>query len=172
MGPPLLVTHRYAAAMTATRSRTRTVEQMQKHHEPSRPPLRDLVTAAEVAVENDRGGTPTIAAARRHILVRVARGGAGFVLIGAGIALLPLPGPGTLLIIVGLGLLPFRWSRRLVAAIRERIPGAGEDGAIPPTVLAAYIAAAAAAGIATIVFGGVATAWLTETFGDPNRLLG
>ena len=57
----------------------------------------------------------------RHWVVRIGRTVAGFVLIGAGIAMLALPGPGWLTIALGLGLLAgeFRWARRFLARMRK-----------------------------------------------------
>lgn len=48
---------------------------------------------------------------------------AGFVIIGVGVVLLPLPGPGWLIIFLGLGLLAteYEWSRRLLAYAKERV---------------------------------------------------
>ncbi len=93
-------------------------------------------------------------------------------LIGAGIALLPLPGPGWLIIAVGLGLLPFRWAVRLTTAIRRRIPGIPEHGRIPARVGIAWGAVIVVVTVAAIVFGSHITLWLAEVWGDPNRILG
>lgn len=68
---------------------------------------------------------------RASIIRRVVRAFAGFVVIGIGIVLLPLPGPGWLVIVAGLAMLPFAWAERTIRAIRRRIPGIPEEGRIP-----------------------------------------
>ncbi len=73
----------------------------------------------------------TEAEIRRGVIIRLARIIGGFVLIGLGLALLPLPGPGWVTILVGLGLLPYAWAQRTIRLIRRRIPGVPEDGRIP-----------------------------------------
>lgn len=62
--------------------------------------------------------------ARAHILVRLARMIGGFGIILIGIVLLPLPGPGWLIIAVGFVLLSqdFVWAERTLARIRRRLP--------------------------------------------------
>ena len=55
----------------------------------------------------------------------------GFVLIGIGIALLPLPGPGWVTIVIGLSLLPFAWAERTISLIRSKVPGIPDEGRIP-----------------------------------------
>lgn len=58
---------------------------------------------------------------------------AGFAVMAIGIALLPLPvvGPGWILLLVGLSLLPFKWAATATRFIRRHIPGIPEDGRIP-----------------------------------------
>ncbi len=65
------------------------------------------------------------------VLRRVMRAFGGFLLISIGITLLPLPGPGWLIIIVGLAMMPFAWAERTVVQIRRRIPGIPEEGKVP-----------------------------------------
>lgn len=91
--------------------------------------------------------------AKRHILVRLVRMGFGFVLVVAGIVMLPLPGPGWLVIAAGLVVLAedVAWADRALRMIRRRIPGVPEDGRIPrSTMLVA--AMLTAAGIAVSLF--------------------
>ena len=70
--------------------------------------------------------------AQRHIVVRIARVAAGVVVLILGIAMLGLPGPGFLVIALGLALLaqdvPF--ARRLLEKVRARLPQ-DEDGKLP-----------------------------------------
>ena len=68
----------------------------------------------------------TVAEAERHVAVRLARMIAGFTLIVAGAAAIILPGPGWLMIVLGLSLLPFAWAQRTIRLIRRRIPGIPE----------------------------------------------
>jgi uncharacterized protein (TIGR02611 family) len=53
--------------------------------------------------------------------VRTAKTISGFALLGAGITMLALPGPGWLTIIAGLSLLAgeFRWARRLLGHVTD-----------------------------------------------------
>jgi uncharacterized protein (TIGR02611 family) len=48
---------------------------------------------------------------------------AGFLVVGAGVVMLPLPGPGWLVIFLGLGILSteYEWSRRLLAYARRQV---------------------------------------------------
>ena len=96
-------------------------------HEPD-DGLRDRLEHLEdlaVEVEMETGHREeTVEEAKRHILVRIGRIGAGVVVVLVGIALWPLPGPGTLTVIAGLALLstdvPF--ARRLLQRLRDRLP--------------------------------------------------
>jgi hypothetical protein len=86
--------------------------------------------AIEAELETGRR-EETVEQAKRHLLLRVARDVAGFVLCGVGIALLVLPGPGLVVLAAGLALLaqdvPF--ARRLLERVRERLPES-EDGEV------------------------------------------
>jgi uncharacterized protein (TIGR02611 family) len=88
----------------------------------------------------------TEAEARAHILVRLARMALGTVVTIVGVILLPLPGPGWLVIAAGLAILAqdVVWAERLLMTVRRRIPGVPEDGQIPRStlVLIALVAAA------------------------------
>jgi len=92
--------------------------------------------AVEVEIETGRR-EETEAEAKRHILVRIGRAAAGFVVVLVGIALLPLPGPGMLIIVAGLALLssdvPF--ARKLLHRLRERLPS-DEQGKVPTGIIA------------------------------------
>ena len=53
--------------------------------------------------------------------MRIAKIVTGFALLGAGIAMLALPGPGWLTIIAGLAMLAsdFQWARRLLSHLKD-----------------------------------------------------
>lgn len=91
--------------------------------------------AIEAELESGRR-EETVGQAKRHLLVRLGRDILGFVLCGVGIALLVLPGPGLVVLAIGLTLLaqdvPF--ARRLLDRIRERLPE-GEDGEVSRTFI-------------------------------------
>jgi hypothetical protein len=95
----------------------------------------------------------TEAEAKRHLLVRVARIGAGAVILVLGVAMLALPGPGVLAIAVGLGLLaqdvPF--AARLLERVRRRLPQ-DEDGSLPTATIVMMVVAAVVAVAASVAF--------------------
>lgn len=83
--------------------------------------------------------------ATAHIAVRIIRMSIGSLLTLAGVAMLPLPGPGLPLVAIGLAILArdVAWADRLLGHVRDRIP-TDEDGGI------------SRAAILTMVVGGVA----------------
>jgi uncharacterized protein (TIGR02611 family) len=78
----------------------------------------------------------TVEQAKRHILVRIARISAGVVVLLLGISMIFLPGPGVIVIAIGLGLLaqdvPF--ARRLLDKVRARLPQ-DADGKLPRSTI-------------------------------------
>lgn len=85
-------------------------------------------------VERIEGVTHTVVEdVERTLSTRVGRIVAGFLIMIVGIALLPLPivGPGWILLLLGLSMLPFTWAQRATRFIRRHIPGIPEDGRIP-----------------------------------------
>lgn len=109
--------------------------------------LRDAALAAERET-GDREASDDDA--RRSMLHRIARGTLGTVIVVLGVAALPLPGPGWLIIIVGLTLLPFAWAERTVRLIRRKVPGVPEEGGIPARtwlVMGALVALATASSL-------------------------
>lgn len=96
----------------------------------------DLVeTAVEAAIEAEfetGAHEETVEEAKRHILFRLARMTVGFVVLSLGIVAIPLPGPGWLIVAVGLGILArdFVWAERTVNLVRKRLPQ-DADGKIP-----------------------------------------
>lgn len=100
----------------------------------------EVVEAAETAERAD-GGEETEAEVRSHIVIRVARISLASILMLAGAAMLVLPGPGWLVIAVGLALLSrdVAWAERWLVAVRKRVPGARPDGTLPSGVWATII---------------------------------
>lgn len=91
---------------------------------------------AEAAVEAEfltGAHEETVAEAKAAIHVRLARMALGFLVVLVGIVLLPLPGPGWLVIAAGFVILSrdFAWAERTLAIVRRRLP-ADADGRIPP----------------------------------------
>jgi hypothetical protein len=101
---------------------------------------------------------------RRGVIIRVARMIGGFVLIGIGISLLVLPGPGWLMIVIGLSLLPFAWAERTISAIRQKVPGVPDDGAIPLSTWIIMGAVMVATTAGAILFGDVIGRWISDAW--------
>jgi uncharacterized protein (TIGR02611 family) len=78
----------------------------------------------------------TVAEARRHVLFRAGRIVAGTVVTIAGLFLIVLPGPGLVVVAIGLALLaqdvPF--ARRLLDRVRARIPSDAEGNVSKPVL--------------------------------------
>ncbi len=92
----------------------------------------------EAAVEAEfRTGVheDTVEEAKAHIALRLARMTLGFLTVLVGIILLPLPGPGWVIIAGGLVILSqdFVWAERTLRYVRSKVPGLPEDGSIPAT---------------------------------------
>lgn len=101
----------------------------------------------------------SVAEAKASLVKRAARVSAGLVVTIVGIALLPLPGPGWLIIVGGLSILAkdFPFLARWITEIRRRVPGIPEDGAIPrrtKAIIAAIVIGSAAASIWYSMLGG------------------
>ena len=87
--------------------------------------------AIEAEVETGRH-EESEAEARRGVIVRLARITGGFTVLLLGLIAIPLPGPGWLIVGVGLAILArdFVWAERMLNIVRKRLPQ-NEDGAIP-----------------------------------------
>jgi hypothetical protein len=96
----------------------------------------------------------TVEEAKRHILVRIARVFAGTLVCLAGLALLVLPGPGLVVLAIGLAILaqdvPF--ARRLLEKVRARIPADAEGNISKPVLYG---------GLAVTVVAASASIWWT-----------
>ena len=136
-------------------------------------PWVDRLSAAAIEAELETGRhEETVEEARRGVLIRLARIIAGFSIMAIGIAALPLPGPGWLIIIFGLTLLPFAWAERTVLLIRQKIPGVPDEGSIPlRTWIIMGVLLVVFTG-ASIVFGDDISRWLAGLWGDPDRIFG
>lgn len=108
----------------------------------------------------------TVEQAEHSLAIRTIRTVAGFALVGVGIALLPLPGPGWLVIIVGLSLLPFAWAERTIRTIRRRIPGVPQDGAIPVSTWIVMGLMLAAVTTVSILFGKQMGHWISDAWSN------
>ncbi len=75
--------------------------------------------------------------ARSHVLVRVARMTLGALVVVVGIIMMPLPGPGGLVVAAGLVILArdVAWADRLLRYFRRKMPGVPEDGRIPRSTI-------------------------------------
>ncbi len=88
---------------------------------------------AAIDAEFDSGKhEATEAAARSHVIVRLARMALGSVIFLLGIAAMIGPGPGILIVAVGLAILArdVAWADRLLQRVRKRIP-TDSDGKVP-----------------------------------------
>jgi uncharacterized protein (TIGR02611 family) len=117
-----------------------------QHHHP-------LIDAAVEAEFETGVHEETIEEAKRHILFRLARMTLGFAVLLLGIIAIPAPGPGWLIVALGLGILSrdFIWAERMLNTVRKRLPQT-HDGKIPQST---WIGIAAA----TVVATGVSIWW-------------
>jgi uncharacterized protein (TIGR02611 family) len=85
-----------------------------------------LVDAAIEAELETGEREPTREAAKANVLIRLARMTVGCILVLVGVIAIPLPGPGWLIVCIGLGVLSrdVAWADRLLRRLRQRIPGA------------------------------------------------
>lgn len=97
----------------------------------------DLTQAAIEAEFRTGRRESSVEEAKRHIVVRLARMTLGFMVLVLGIIMLPLPGPGWLVIAAGLVILAedIAWADRALQFIRRKVPGVPEDGKIPRSTL-------------------------------------
>ena len=133
---------------------------------------RQVIAEAAIEAEFETGvREETVEEARRHIALRLVKAVAGFVVIGLGLAALPLPGPGWLIIIFGLSLLPFAWAERTVLLIRRRIPGVPEEGSIPGRTWVVMGTLVVVFSVASILWGADVRDFVASLWGDPDKLL-
>lgn len=133
----------------------------------------DRLGSAALEAERETGHREvTVEAARRGVMIRLLRIIGGFSIIGIGLAGLLLPGPGWVMIIFGLSLLPFEWAERTVLLIRRKVPGVPEEGTIPLRTWLIMGALLVAFTTLSLVYGDDISEWLAGLWGDPDRLFG
>ncbi|MFT5530825.1 MAG: hypothetical protein ACI91O_000838 [Candidatus Poriferisodalaceae bacterium] len=102
---------------------------------------KDRLREAAIQAEFETGKREATAAkALKHAIVRVARMTAATIIIIIGVILLPLPGPGWVVIAAGFALLAkdVAWADRVVQRIRRRLPQ-DDDGKIPRSSIVTMI---------------------------------
>jgi hypothetical protein len=106
-----------------------------------------FLDAALEAEQRTGDHEPTTVAARPHLVVRLGRMAAGFLVLLAGVMLLVLPGPGLALIIAGLSILSvdIAFARRLRTALIERSDRA--TGFLPKRLRTGLLVAGSASGL-------------------------
>ncbi len=95
----------------------------------------------------------TRAEARRAVITRLLRMASGTFITILGVILMPLPGPGLLIVAIGLGILSrdVAWADRLLQIVRRRLP-TDSNGRLPRSSIATMVAL----GLAGIAF----SAWV------------
>lgn len=127
--------------------------------------LAEDLTAAVYEAERATGTREdTVEEVRRSLTRRMVRMVAGFTLIGLGATLLVLPGPGWVMILIGLSLLPFAWAERTILAIRRRVPGVPDDGTIPPRTWAVIGIVTVGAVVLSFLFGARIGEWVSDAW--------
>ncbi|MDE0874020.1 MAG: PGPGW domain-containing protein [Acidimicrobiales bacterium] len=92
--------------------------------------------------------------ARRGVITRLLRMTSGTFITILGVILMPLPGPGLLIVAIGLGILSrdVAWADRLLQIVRRRLP-TDSKGRLPRSSIATMVA---------LVLAGIAfSAWVT-----------
>lgn len=97
----------------------------------------ETLADALIAAEYETGRREkTEAGAKAHVAIRIARMTSGAVITLAGLAMMPLPGPGLPIVAVGLAILArdVAWADRLLTHVTDRIP-TDDDGGISRSAL-------------------------------------
>ena len=84
-------------------------------------------------------------AARRGVVTRLLRMTAGTLVTILGVIMMPLPGPGLLIVALGLGILSrdVAWADRLLQIVRKRLPS-DSDGRLPRSSIVTMVVMALA----------------------------
>ena len=129
------------------------------------PDFGDRLRAAAREAERETGREETTSdEVTSSLTIRMVRTIAGFFFVTLGIAALPLPGPGWLIVIIGLSLLPYAWAERTVRLIRRRIPGVPEDGRIPTASWVIMGVLVIAASVISFLWGDDIVSWTKDTW--------
>ncbi len=88
-----------------------------------------------------------------HLLYRTAVALIGLVVVGVGLALVPLPGPGWLIVFLGLAILAseFAWAARLLGLARRHLGAWTAWLGRQPALVRGLLGAATLAGVAIVV---------------------
>lgn len=97
---------------------------------------------------------------RQHGVKRIVQIVIGVLLIVAGIAMLVIPGPGIVTILVGLNLV--KPDNALVRYIRRRVPGIPEDGTVPARFLVVGVVFLVGGTAIGILYGPAITDWALD----------
>ena len=83
--------------------------------------------------------------ARRGVVTRLLRMPAGTLVTILGVIMMPLPGPGLLIVAIGLGILSrdVAWADRLLQIVRKRLPS-DSDGRLPRSSIVTMVVMALA----------------------------
>jgi hypothetical protein len=112
--------------------------------------LREAAIAADRELSSP--GEP-VAKTRQHVVIRVARMSFATLLLLAGLAMMVLPGPGLLVIAMGLAILArdVAWAERVLVKVRSRLP-ADESGAPKRWVVVVSVAGLLVGAAASVLF--------------------
>ena len=102
--------------------------------------------AAAIAAELETGERePTRRGAWRQSIFRMVRMGIGLGVVVLGIIMMPLPGPGMLVVALGLAILArdVAWADRLLRKVRERLPSDAHGRLSRSTIITMVVLAAA-----------------------------
>ena len=101
------------------------------------PNFRDAAIIAEFETGERE---PTVRLAWRHALLRIVRMSFGISMLGVGGLMLVLPGPGLLVIAIGLGTLArdVAWADRLLQKVLVRLPS-NEQGKLPRSTIVTMV---------------------------------
>ena len=114
--------------------------------EPESPPEHHLTLSEKLARRRERH-------IQRSMAYRVMFMIAAFAILIAGVALIPLPGPGWAIVFVGLGMLAleFKWAEKLMEKVLDRLEGVAQAAENASPLQKAIGAVATALGIAACV---------------------
>jgi hypothetical protein len=144
--------------------RGRPDERRHEHHSRLEEIAEELTHAVYEAERETGVHEETVEEVRRSLALRAVRTVAGFVLIGVGASLIVLPGPGWLVVLMGLSLLPFAWAERTIRAIRRRVPGIPEDGTIPARTWVVIGVVTVGAIVGSFLFGEQIGRWIGDAW--------